>query len=219
MTYPDHIIAQAREIAERHYPKWCSPSSFVINALCEALTTTPSEEAMSVHDCPHRTTATCPDCHPEPMNPKPEPTEDHLRRACEELNVDRDVTDHIFIYPRDKSHRRVRTVARLLAERDAMQAEIASLRDYITEPTPDPDLVLAREAAESCATCRFHKPDDRPEQVGSGHCRRFPPAAAEQVSFDGSGSNYFSQVSPWMAADDWCGEYRALKLKGQAHDQ
>jgi hypothetical protein len=116
MTYPDHIIAQAREIAERHgmYQR----GGVVIDALCEALTTTPpSEEAMTKSDVRNDRTT----------DPKPEPTEDHLRRACEELGFP--------VYPdfSDRSYTAValagvRTVARLLAERDAMQAEVESWR-------------------------------------------------------------------------------------------
>jgi hypothetical protein len=119
---------------------------------------------------------------------KPEPTEDHLRRACEELNADRGYVAWHAEEHQDFSP--VRTVARLLAEREAMQArverpvaqwqrrlmypeapgaipqwencpaaeatghfekrpgyEYRPLYNLPDEPTPDPDLVLAREAA------------------------------------------------------------------------
>jgi hypothetical protein len=62
-------------------------------------------------------------------------------------------------------------------------------------------------SGRTCATCIFRKPDDRPEYATSGQCRRYPPVVVEIVSFDGSGSNHFSQHWPWMSADDWCGEW------------
>ena len=61
---------------------------------------------------------------------------------------------------------------------------------------------------ENCGTCKYRKADERPEYAGSGLCRRFPPIIVEQVSFDGSGFNNFSQHWPWMNGSDWCGEYR-----------
>lgn len=62
--------------------------------------------------------------------------------------------------------------------------------------------------AETCSTCRFRVPDARPEYALAGQCRRYPPTVSEQVAFDGLGSNHFSQLWPWMQADDWCGEYQ-----------
>jgi hypothetical protein len=59
----------------------------------------------------------------------------------------------------------------------------------------------------TCRTCCFREPDNRAEYEGAGHCRRFPPTVSEQVTFDGSGANHFSQLWPWMHATDWCGEY------------
>jgi hypothetical protein len=152
-------------------------------ALCEALSTTPSEESMEQWHIPEEPTST----------PKPEPTEDHLRRAYDllpwngedearriiaRLLAERDAleaensllaagccinpgqhglvgdehgnfqcTAYEALSAEEKAHSEaLARIAELEAERDAMQAEIASLRDYITEPTPDPDLVLAREA-------------------------------------------------------------------------
>lgn len=123
------VIAAAKALAEKYYPAWPTHGGlhpWIIPALCEALSATlPSEEAMKpteTHD---------PDCFlsggddgrfpcicAKKRTPKPEPTEDHLRRACEELGFE-------YQYFRDgygkAHHYAVRTVARLLAERDAMQ--------------------------------------------------------------------------------------------------
>ena len=149
------LIAAAKALAEKHGWRWFGTAG--LNALCEALSTTPPSEESAMSVIPKHTVAAS-------DNNRPEPTEDHLRRACEELGVNYEtfVAGVLGDFAADA----VRTVARLLAERDellttntdqaativclagerdAMQAEIASLRDYITEP--DPDLVLAREAA------------------------------------------------------------------------
>ena len=61
---------------------------------------------------------------------------------------------------------------------------------------------------ETCASCRFRKPDERPEYPGEGFCRRYPPIVVETVDFSGQGGNHYSQHRPWMEADDWCGEYQ-----------
>jgi dihydrofolate reductase (trimethoprim resistance protein) len=124
-------------------------------------TTLPSEEAMELQFDMRRNGGAA-----QKPTPKPEPTEDHLRRACEELNAGCTVVKG-WTYPSHKNTTAVHTVARLLAERDAMQARVEGLFDAIkhgdaehqdwlrmmirdhfsAEPTPDPDLVLAREAA------------------------------------------------------------------------
>ena len=156
---------------------------------------------------------------------KPEPivTEDHLRRACDELNVER--SGLFYAYPSDVEITAVLTVARLLAERDAMQArvegepvaEVISYRQmeceatirftptlnggvpfdigtqlYTTksEPTPDPDLVLAREAA-----AKWYEGELKPETAAA--TRR-------------GGRDMDRAVQSAL---------HALKLKGQAHDQ
>jgi hypothetical protein len=179
--HPAHIVAEAKALAEKHGFILSQPR---IDMLCEALTTTPpSEEAMTAyHSTPNAD-----------HGPKPTPTvtEDHLRRACEECERDRDATGQMQY---------VRTVARLLAERDAMQARVeersdawatrkfkvggcqndeptviemiehyyrshdmtmwaALAREAVRkasspQPTPDPDLVLAREAAAQDAKAK-----------------------------------------------------------------
>ncbi len=40
---------------------------------------------------------------------------------------------------------------------------------------------------QTCETCRFLEPDNRPDYTGCGTCRRFPPIVVETVAFDGSG--------------------------------
>jgi len=187
---------------------------------------------------------------------QPEPTEDHLRRACEDVELY--YPDFVAGKYSATLTRAVRTVARLLAERDAMQAEmtqavallqdhqrdIASLEaerdamqanawsadisaappachilatrfdhgcgewivavvasppsklfthwrmiDTPAEPTPDPDLVLAREAAAQNANLI---------------------ASAKQDLRDGK----------WDDHEGVQAALRALKLaKEQAHDQ
>jgi hypothetical protein len=222
-TYPAHIIAAAKALAEKHaYPLKVEMKTWFTNALCEALTTTPpSEEAMLERD----NSSDLSHIRGDLKQAKPEPTEDHLRRACEELGLDPE------LYLKGGygmwEGRAVRTVARLLAERDAMQARVepaawlyerkpgewphasptvqlarwdeadaarpfwtetplytakiepapctmgvgcdeagvcyaeahgAPEKCPRTEPTPDPDLVLAREAAERvCAERGFGK--------------------------------------------------------------
>jgi hypothetical protein len=61
---------------------------------------------------------------------------------------------------------------------------------------------------QTCETCRFLEPDNRPDYAGCGTCRRFPPIVVETVAFDGSGANHFSQHRPWMNKGEWCGEYQ-----------
>ena len=203
------VIAAAKALAEKHYS--LATGYDHIAALCEALSTTLSEEAMS--ECPvcgneerHSGTGllTC-ECPA-----KPEPTEDYRRRAKELVRAEHDRTRG-FVYL-VSNHPAYSTVARLLAERDAMQARVGDpvawlydfggpIAPYATtvrnqnlirnggtetplyggkpaEPTPDPDLVLAREAAESMGLV-----DTATKMI------------AENVAL------------------------RALKLKGQAHDQ
>ena len=61
---------------------------------------------------------------------------------------------------------------------------------------------------DTCETCRFREPDARPDYAGAGDCHRYPPIIVEQVSFDGSGLNNFSQHWPWMPVGSWCGEHK-----------
>lgn len=61
---------------------------------------------------------------------------------------------------------------------------------------------------QTCETCRFLEPDNRPDYTGCGTCRRFPPIVVETVAFDGSGGNHFSQHRPWMNKGEWCGEHQ-----------
>lgn len=179
MTYPEPLIAAAKALAEKHGSPlcWAWTADAFKQMLCEALLTHPdpawSEQAME---------------HPGPwsafaaayVTTKPEPTEDHLRRACEELN--RGLYTKHWRWAKDAKDNTVRTVARLLAEREAMQARDSKLEQALgilhhrwknenwpgtatlvkqlraemerlastkPEPTPDPDLVLAREAADA----------------------------------------------------------------------
>ena len=44
--------------------------------------------------------------------------------------------------------------------------------------------------SETCETCQYRQPDERPEFSTGGHCRRYPPTISEQVAFDGSGANH-----------------------------
>jgi hypothetical protein len=62
---------------------------------------------------------------------------------------------------------------------------------------------------ESCATCRFLKPDsEMTSGTGSdvhhiGMCRRFPPMlSSEALPF---------AVFPWVGLHTWCGEYQPKK--------
>jgi hypothetical protein len=58
----------------------------------------------------------------------------------------------------------------------------------------------------ACSLCRFRHADARPEYVGAGECRRFPPTPTVTTGFDGS--SQYEQHWPWMAAGDWCGEFQ-----------
>lgn len=62
-------------------------------------------------------------------------------------------------------------------------------------------------SAPTCKACRFGKPDHREQFADSGHCRRFPPQVSQWTHPDYNGPQY-DQHWPWMAADDWCGEYQ-----------
>lgn len=65
---------------------------------------------------------------------------------------------------------------------------------------------------DTCSTCRFRHPDERPGYEGAGECRRFPPVVGVWTFThpDGGASQPgFEQHFPWMQADGWCGEYRA----------
>jgi hypothetical protein len=124
---------------------------------------------------------------------KPEPTEDHRRRARDLLNAS-DGIQPLNGY--GDSSASLRTVARLLAERDAMQAELAeraitigALRDKIDalQPTPDPDLVLAREAAAQILEAKNYPYDaprarngERDEMLGVQSALRALKLAKEQ---------------------------------------
>jgi len=223
---PEHspaLIAAAKAIELRVFG-YDHPDDRICAALCEALSTTlPNEEAMKVGNdiCPkclsaHPVTF---DCALPPIlpTPKPEPTDDYLRRACDLLNAERASRGMRPNYDAERAGDRefydVQVVARLLAEREAMQARVevprwvlaelytrgwqdhqrgkGSNRDSAVErsldliasmspePTPDPDLVLAREATDAAF----------PSLIGRQEWHRFYDFAL-----------------------------RALKLKGQAHE-
>ena len=55
---------------------------------------------------------------------------------------------------------------------------------------------------ERCETCRFWKRDEH--AVKAGRCRRFPPFTRWDREW----------LFPFMAAGDWCGEY---KPNGMCH--
>lgn len=62
----------------------------------------------------------------------------------------------------------------------------------------------------TCENCPWRKPDKRPEYPGYGQCRRHPPQIAVWTI---TGHDYPSQPGyeqhwPWMAPDDWCGEFQ-----------
>lgn len=57
------------------------------------------------------------------------------------------------------------------------------------KPAPDP---------QSCASCRFHQPNQTDEY---GFCRRYPPTAHEAEE----GSTVV--LWPITALPEWCGEY------------
>jgi hypothetical protein len=59
----------------------------------------------------------------------------------------------------------------------------------------------------TCETCRFRKPDSRPEYASSGYCRRYPPQVAQWTHPDYNGPQY-DQHWPWMAGEDFCGEHQ-----------
>jgi hypothetical protein len=69
--------------------------------------------------------------------------------------------------------------------------------------------------AEGCETCRFSVPVV-PDHCEPRRCLRFPPQyvgnPAEDDSVDIGGFAF-----PWVAADDWCGEWRARD--GKVWDQ
>lgn len=62
-----------------------------------------------------------------------------------------------------------------------------------------------------CRTCRYLHRDERPEYELHGYCRRYPPIITEQVTFGGSGADYYSQRWPWMNPTDWCGEWKGIE--------
>jgi hypothetical protein len=169
MTYPAHIIAQAREM---HFHKFrFFPGPEETELLCEALTTTPSEEAMSetswdgtpdggisvghfkpaypakpepteeaMGKCGDPTCGQCDEaCGITPIvraapTPKPEPTEDHLRRAYD-------------LFPWNGQDDARLVIARLLAERDALEAENHRLTVAAEGACYDRDAAMAERDA------------------------------------------------------------------------
>lgn len=69
----------------------------------------------------------------------------------------------------------------------------------------------------TCSTCKYRKPDERPEYSSAGLCRRFPPQIAvwpmvgPESTLTQPG---YEQHFPWMQADDWCGEYHVANTGG-----
>jgi hypothetical protein len=133
------LIAAAKAIELRMFG-YDHPDDRICAALCEALSTTPpSEEAMK--PLPDATVTPmpleCPECG------KPEPTEDHYRRrACSTLGLF--WADYVSGKVSLFEGQAVRTVARLLAERDAMQARVEGWQPIETAPQ-DHTHVLLRE--------------------------------------------------------------------------
>jgi len=188
------LIAAAKAIELRVFG-YDHPDDRICAALCEALSTTPSEEPMKQK----RDLSECQSAFDVIANAaKPEPSEDHLRRACKLCGEKYDTFASGKLSTRYADN--VHTVARLLAEREAMQTRVegpvyrhkkrgtiytvigegklqCSANELLddapvviyrgedgqlwvrgvqefhdgrfepAEPTPDPDLVLAREAA------------------------------------------------------------------------
>jgi hypothetical protein len=54
---------------------------------------------------------------------------------------------------------------------------------------------------EACENCRFFLPV--PKSVG-GKCRRYPPIP------NPDGDDF-----PWVAADEWCGEWQQIRKTGE----
>ena len=169
-TYPAHIIAAAKALAEKHgVPSWAVRDwGHLQAALCEAiLTTLPSEEAMmhksdcAVHNEPAYPNGPC-DCGAEP-------TEDHLRRACEELKVEAGAVGVALNWPGHPVEGRdvaIRTVARLLAERDAMQARVDGWQDITTAPKDGTWFVAAQNGETYPCEWRVEEPDEGAGKAG-----------------------------------------------------
>ncbi len=58
--------------------------------------------------------------------------------------------------------------------------------------------------SETCANCRFGK-----AASVSVQCRRYPPP---QIPYGSSGVQFY-QERPFLAKDDWCGEYQPKAAK------
>jgi len=189
-TYPAHIIAAAKALAEKHgVPSWAVRDwGHLQAALCEAiLTTLPSEEAMmhksdcAVHNEPAYPNGPC-DCGAEP-------TEDHLRRACEECNADFDAFITRQFSP--LAVKAISAVARLLAERDAdcdaanqqmaeaaeriqelkaerdaMQARVDGWQDITTAPKDGTWFVAAQNGETYPCEWRVEEPDEGAGKAG-----------------------------------------------------
>jgi len=207
------VIAAAKVLAEKHGCNGLWFKTATINALCEALTTTlPSEEAMS-----------CPDdfaIYSKPA-PKPEPiapqaslvTEDHLRRACKLIGLHFDHYSKRTVMP--LIVKAVEEIARLLAERDAMQARV--------EGKPVGEIISYRQTICS-AVVKFYPtlnggvPFDIGDVLYVGKPAQPTPdpdlVLAERIADEECPRN---DKFRWTTARD--AALRALKLKGQAHDQ
>jgi hypothetical protein len=262
----------AREIWNRSAKGIYAPSS-AIEAFREAMNINPKSETsmagMAEADNWKGFTV-----NPKPYPTKPEPTEDHLRRACEECELDWE-TYQARKYLGIFTYRAVRTVARLLAERDAMQARVEEWQPISTwpgtdeayvfvcnagsvhpvyacydsnddawfsfngyyeklgkalkpdywlpvspippaaEPTPDPDLVLAREADEELLAklnwivAAREQAVRRVQLLGASH-DTVAVCADELARVNDVLVSLLPEIQSAL---------RALKLKGQAHDQ
>ena len=74
---------------------------------------------------------------------------------------------------------------------------------------------MSEERKERCETCRFWD-SPRPDAVGYGTCRRFPPIKLMPEEFAEGGH---ANVGEWpdTASYDWCGEWRAkVELESKA---
>jgi hypothetical protein len=140
---------------------------------------------------------------------QPEPTEDHLRRACEELGLVYDNAARMF--------KSVRTVARLLAERDAMQAGVEPVAYLYTH--------WGHPANRSPASLAF--PHERTERLGEGWTETplyagkstgptpDPDLVMEREAENVADGIYSRGALPYEWALAKAGAFRALKLKGQ----
>jgi len=124
-----------------------------------------------------------------PRTPKPEPTEDHLRRACEECNADFDAFITRQFSP--LAVKAISAVARLLAERDAdcdaanqqmaeaaeriqelkaerdaMQARVDGWQDITTAPKDGTWFVAAQNGETYPCEWRVEEPDEGAGKAG-----------------------------------------------------